>query len=92
MRYIFRFPNDLLKSYTFSVLSYQPYTGNSNRYFANTISIMDEDSKSVGDGIILFNGGIPTFTGTNKCLIIQQFSVISISNARYVVSSVSVCY
>ena len=86
-------PTDTTKSYTFSV-SYQQ---NTTRYYIATVQIQDTtgayitNSGSAGFVAPLFNGGTPSLTGTNNCVIIQTFTIISVGGSRRVISSVSCC-
>ena len=85
-------PTDTTKSYTFSVVFQQPTT----RYYISTIKIQDTASAYIlgSAGAFaspLFNGGPPSLSGSTPCIIVQQFTIISIGGTRYVTSSVSVC-
>ena len=80
-------PTDTTKSYTFSVVSYQATT----RYYINSVVFTDTASASILSGAPLFNGGTPSLTGSTACVIIQQFTIISVGGARRVISSVSSC-
>ena len=86
-------PNDLSKSYTFSVT----YQQSSTRIYIATVQIQDTtgayitNSGSAGFVAPLWNGGTPSLTGTTNCVIIQTFTIISVGGSRRVISSVSCC-
>ena len=86
-------PNDLSKSYTFSVSYFQAST----RYYIATVQIQDTtgayitNSGSAGFVAPLWNGGTPSLTGTTNCVIIQTFTIISVGGSRRVISSISCC-
>ena len=87
-------PTDTTKSYTFSV-AYQQTT---TRYYINTVQFQDTTGAYItnngSSGFVqpLYNGGTPALTGSSNCIIIQQFTVISVAGSRRVLSSVSCCY
>ena len=86
-------PTDTTKSYTFSVAYQQTAT----RYYIATVQFQDTGSAYITNGgtsgfvAPLFNGGTPALTGTSNCVIIQQFTVISVGGSRRVISSISCC-
>ena len=82
-------PTDTTKSYTFSVVSY--FANAATRYYISSVVFTNTDNGSILTGAPLFNGGTPTLTGTTPCVIIQQFTVVSVGGNRRVISSVSSC-
>ena len=86
-------PVDTTKSYTFTLVSTQAST----RFFINTVQIQDTNSGYITNngaaGFVapLWNGGLPVLSGTTSCVIIQQFTVISVGGYRKVICSVSCC-
>ena len=85
-------PTDTTKSYTFSVVYQQPTT----RFYISTVKFQDTASAyiigSAGTFVApLFNGGTPSLTGSTNCIIVQQFTIVSVGGTRYVTSSVSCC-
>ena len=86
-------PTDTTKSYTFSVAYQQTAT----RYYIATVQFQDTTSAYITNGgtsgfvAPMFNGGTPALTGTNNCIIVQQFTVISVAGSRRVLSSISCC-
>jgi hypothetical protein len=86
-------PVDSSKSYTFSVIYYQAST----RYFGSLVQIQDAGNNYITNSGVsgyvapLFLGGTPTPTGTTNCLMIQQFTIITVyGTTRRVLSSLSV--
>ena len=85
-------PTDTTKAYTFSVC----YQQSSSRYYIATVQFQDTgayitNSGSAGFVAPLFNGGTPSLSGSTNCVIVQQFTVISVGGSRQITSSVSCC-
>jgi hypothetical protein len=86
-------PTDQTKTYTISLIYYQA----ANKYYASTARVSNTTGTTYLLGTSstyaapLFTGGTPVLT-TAPCLIVQQFTIISISSVRYVTSSVSASY
>ena len=86
-------PTDTTKSYTFSVAYQQTAT----RFYIATVQFQDTGSAYITNGgssgfvSPLFNGGAPALTGINNCIIIQQFTIISVAGSRRIISSISCC-
>ena len=89
-------PSNAQNSYTFSVA----YQQNTTRYYISTVQIKDTANTYVTNGgasgfvAPLFNGGTPSLTGSTNCLIIQDFTIMSVQGIfgqRYVTSKIT-CY
>jgi hypothetical protein len=86
-------PTDQTKTYTITLCFYQA----TNKFYASTARVSDTTGTTYILGTSstyvapLFSGGTPSIT-TAPCMIIQQFTIVSISSVRYCTSSVSASY